>query len=150
MLGVCFARWEAVDVTSAFEFDPVNRVVCWRLRGEVTDELFAESLQLVADILADTKPRGGIIDFSLVTSLRISTETIKQTANSKPIFPAELPRVIVAPLDHVYGMARMFAAFSEDTRKDVEVVRTMDEAYKFLGIKEPEFRAMGLKRKTGS
>jgi hypothetical protein len=150
MLEVCFARWEAVNVTSAFEFDPVNKVVCWRLRGEVADELFAESLQLVADILADTNPKSGIIDLSLVTALRISTETIKQTASSKPLFPAELPRVVVAPLDHVYGIARMFAAFSQDTRRDVAVVRTMDEAYKFLSIKDPQFRAMGLKRKTGS
>jgi hypothetical protein len=47
-------------------------------------------------------------------------------------------------------MARMFAAFSNDTRKDVVVVRTMDEAYRLLGIKEPQFRAMGLKRDTGS
>lgn len=147
---MCFAGREIVNVTSAFEFDPVNRVVCWRLQGEVTDELFAESLQLVADILADTNPNSGIIDLSLVTSLLISTETIKQTANSKPLFPSELPRVIVAPLDHVYGMARMFAVFSESTRKDVAVVRTMDEAYRFLGIKAPQFRAMGLKRKTGS
>ena len=150
MAEVCFARWEAVNVTSAFEFDPVNKVVCWRMQGQVTEELFAESLQLVADILADTNPKSGIVDFSLVTSFPISTETIKQTASSKAIFPAELPRVIVAPVDHVYGIARMFAAFTEETRKNVQVVRTMDEAYKILGIKDPEFRAMGLKRKTGS
>lgn len=150
MAEVCFARWEAVNVTSAFEFDPVNKVVCWRMQGQVTEELFAESLQLVADILADTNPKSGIVDFSLVTSFPISTETIKQTASSKAVFPVELPRVIVAPVDHVYGIARMFAAFTEDTRKNVQVVRTMDEAYKILGIKDPEFKAMGLKRKTGS
>lgn len=137
-------------MTSAFEFDPINKVVCWRLRGEVTDELFVESLQLVADILADTHPTSGIIDLSQVTSLLISTQSITQTANSKPIFPVELPRVIVAPSNHVYGMSRMFAAHSEGTRKDVEVVRTMDEAYRLLGIKDPQFRAMGLRRKTGS
>ena len=145
-----FARREALNVTSAFEFDPVNGVVCWRLQGEVTDKLFIESLQLVADILADTHPNGGIIDFSLVTALLISTETIKQTAASKPVFPADLPRVIVASADHVYGIARMFGALSDSTRKSVKVVRTMDEAYEFLGIKQPAFIAMGLKRKTGS
>ena len=137
-------------MTSAFEFDPVNKVVCWRLRGEVTEELFAESLQLVADILADTNPNSGIIDFSEVTSLHLSTDTLKQTASSKPVFPTKLPRIIVAPSGHVYGMARMFAVITESTRKDVQVVRTMDEAYQLLGIKEPEFVAMGLKRKTGS
>jgi hypothetical protein len=144
LLGGC------ANVTSAFEFDPVNKVVCWRLQGEVTDKLSAESLHLVADILTDTNPKSGIIDLSQVTSFRISTETVKQTANSRPLFPAELPRVIVASSDHVYGIARMFAALSNDTRKDAQVVRTMDEAYQLLGIKEPQFRAMGLKRDTGS
>jgi hypothetical protein len=138
------------NVTSAFEFDSINKVVCWRLQGQVTEDLFAESLGLVADILAETNPKSGIIDFSKVTSFQISTETIKQTAIGKPVFLSELPRVIVAPADHVYGMARMFAVLSSDTRPNTRVVRTMDEAYKSLGISEPEFRAMGLKRKTGS
>jgi hypothetical protein len=137
-------------MTSSFEFDPINKVVCWRLQGQVTEDLFAESLRLVADILAETNPTSGIIDFSQVTSFQISAETIKRVADSKPVFPTELPRVIVAPADHVYGMARMFAALSSDTRTNVEAVRTMEEAYKLLGIKEPEFRAMGLRRKTGS
>src|SRR5579862_8230209 len=102
-------------MTSSFEFDPVNKVVCWRLQGEVTEDLFAESMRLVADILAETNPTSGIIDFSKVTSFRISTETIKRVANSKPVFAADLPRVIVAPADHVYGIARMFAVLSSDT-----------------------------------
>lgn len=137
-------------MTSSFEFDPVNKVVCWRLQGEVTEDLFAESLRLVADILAETNPKSGIVDFSQVTKFQISTETINRVASSKPVFSAELPRIIVAPADHVYGIARMFAVLSSDTRKNVEPVRTMDEAYKLLGIKDPEFREMGLRRKTGS
>lgn len=137
-------------MTSSFEFDPTNQVVCWRLQGSVTEDLFAESLRLVADILAETNPKSGIIDFSQVTAFKISTETIQRVASSKPVFPAELPRVIVAPADHVYGMARMFAALSSDTRTNVEAVRTMEEAYKLLGIDEPNFQAMGLRRKTGS
>lgn len=44
-------------MTSHFDFDPINRVVCWRLRGEVTEDLFAESLRLCADIFVDTKPQ---------------------------------------------------------------------------------------------
>ena len=135
---------------STFEFDPVNKVVCWRLQGEVTEDLFAESLQLVADILMETNPTSGIIDFSQVTSFKVSSVTLDRTARAKPIFSAELPRVIVAPVDHVYGMSRMFAILSADTRPNVTVVRSLTEAYKTLGIRDPEFRTMGLKRKTGS
>ena len=137
-------------MTSAFEFDAINRVVCWRLQGEVTEDLFVESIRLVADTLADTNPKSGIIDFSRVTSFRISADVIQRVADSDPVFPASLPRVIVAPGDHVYGMARMFAVLSQDKRSNTHVVRTLDEAYRLLKIKEPEFRAMGLKKKTVS
>jgi|HubBroStandDraft_2_1064218.scaffolds.fasta_scaffold899545_2 hypothetical protein len=137
-------------MTSSFEFDPINRVVCWRLQGEVTEDLFVESVRLVPDILGDTNPKSGIIDFSLVTSFRVSADVIQRVADSEPVFPASFPRVIVAPADHVFGMARMFAVLSQDTRSNTHVVRTMDEAYELLRIKEPEFKAMGLRRRTGS
>jgi hypothetical protein len=137
-------------MTSAFEFDPMNKVVCWRLQGDVTDDLFIESLGLCADILADTDPKAGIIDLSLVTAFRVSIDVIKRVANSEPIFPPSLIRVVVAPADHVYGMARMFSGLSQHTRSNSHVVRTINEAYELLEIKEPEFKAMGLRRKTGS
>jgi len=137
-------------MTSAFEYDATNRVVCWRLQGEVTEDFLVESVRLVADILAHTSPKSGIIDFSLVTSFRVSADLIQRVADSEPVFPASLPRVIVAPADHVYGMARMFAVLSQDTRSNTRVVRTMEEAYQLLHIKEPEFKAMGLRKKTGS
>jgi hypothetical protein len=137
-------------MTSAFEFDAINRVVCWRLQGEVTEDFFVESVQLVADILANTSPKSGIIDFSLVTSFRVSIRVIERVADSEPIFPVLFPRVIVAPVDHVYGLARMFSVLSQRTRPNTRVVRTMDEAYELLRIREPEFKAMGLRRRTGS
>jgi hypothetical protein len=137
-------------MTSAFEFDAINRVVCWRLQGEITEDFFFESLQLVAAILADTSPKSGIIDLSQVTSFRLSTGIIERVADSKPIFPSSLPRVIVAPADHVYGLARMFSVLSQDTRPNTHVVRTIDEAYELLQVKEPEFKAMGLSKKTAS
>ena len=137
-------------MTSDFEFDPKNKIVCWRLRGEVTNDLFIESLRLCADIFVDTQPTSGIIDFSQVTSFRVPTDVIKRIADSAPIVPSLRIRVIVAPADHVFGIGRMFAVLSQDRRSNTHVVRTMDEAYKLLKIKEPEFKALGLRRKVGS
>jgi hypothetical protein len=45
----------------------------------------------------------------------------------------------VAAKDVVYGATRMFQVLSENTRKNVHVVRTLDEAYKLLGIESPRF-----------
>jgi hypothetical protein len=39
----------------------------------------------------------------------------------------------------VYGSIRMFQVLSENTRKNVHVVRTLDEAYKLLGVESPKF-----------
>jgi|SRR5580692_1409916 hypothetical protein len=137
-------------MTSDFEFDPKIKVVCWRLRGEVTEDLFVESLRLCADIFADTKPSSGIIDFSQVTSFRVPIDVIKRVADSAPIVPSLRIRVIVAPADHVFGIGRMFSVLSQERRSNTHVVRTMEEAYELLKIKEPEFKALGLRRKVGS
>lgn len=137
-------------MTSDFEFDPKIKVVCWRLRGAVTEDLFVESLELCAAIFSDTKPTSGIIDFSQVTSFRVPTDVIKRIAESAPIVPSLRMRVIVAPGDHVFGIGRMFSVLSQDTHSNTHVVRTMDEAYELLKIKEPEFKALGLRRKVGS
>jgi len=141
-------RWS--NVTSDFEFDQKIKVVCWRLRGEITEDLFVEGLKLCAEIFADTKPTGGIIDFSQVTSFRVPVNVIKRVADSAPVVPSLLIRVIVAPSDHLFGIGRMFSVLSQDTRSNTHVVRTMDEAYELLKIKEPEFKALGLRRKLGS
>jgi hypothetical protein len=109
-----------------------------------------ESLALVKQILSESKPAKGIIDFSAVTAFHVSAQMIRNLANSAPIFAAGMPRVIVAASDHVFGMSRMFASLTEDQRSDVQVVRTIQEAYEALGIESPQFQALGLKRDTGT
>jgi hypothetical protein len=137
-----------VNVNSGFAYDAKSRVVCWRLEGEVTEEVFAVSLQQLPAVVAGSNPRSGIIDLSKVTAFRVSAEALKRLATTEPVFPAEFPRVIVAGGDHVYGMARMFAALTEPLRSNVQVVRTLKEAYKALGVKSPEFRDLELKKKV--
>jgi hypothetical protein len=36
-------------------------------------------------------------------------------------------------------MVRMFQILGEDTRPDLRIVRTMDEAHRLLGVESPEF-----------
>lgn len=64
-----------------------------------------------------------------VTKFEVSSNAIRELAQSSPIIPAGYMRVIVAPQDFRYGMMRMFQILSEKTRPDLHVVRTMDEAY---------------------
>jgi len=67
------------------------------------------------------------------------------------VFPAAVPRVIVAGDDHVYGMSRMLAAPTDPLRSDVQVVRKMSEAYEVLKMKLPQFQTFaGKEKKTAT
>jgi len=41
--------------------------------------------------------------------------------------------VIIAPQDHIFGLFRMGEVFAQKTKPNVVVVRTVNEARKFLG-----------------
>ena len=137
-------------MNSTFTFDAINNAVCWSLHGKVTDQIFSEDLRSVAALLSGTSPMSGIIDFSGVTSFEVSTQSIKKLADTEPILPAAVPRVIVAPADHLYGLARMFSILSEHKRPNLFVVRSIDEAYQALKIASPQFRPLALQHKTST
>lgn len=132
----------------AFNYDAGSGTIRWSLEGRVSDELFWESLKALSEVLAKVPVKKGIVDFSRVTRFEVSNRAIHDLAASSPLMPAQFPRVVVASGDHVYGVARMFEMLSEETRPNLEVVRTMEEAYKLLDIKEPKFRAIGMKRRA--
>jgi hypothetical protein len=52
-------------------------------------------------------------------------------------------RVIVASQDFLFGMMRMLQLLSEETRPELLVVRTMDEAYRWLLVDAPDFSPVG-------
>jgi hypothetical protein len=74
-----------------------------------------------------------------VTKFEVSSHTVRGLARSAPAIPVGYARVIVAPQAHLYGMMRMFQMLGELTRPDLQVVRTMEEAYQLLRVESPEF-----------
>ena len=126
-----------------FEFDPVNQILAGRLDGRVTDESLKTFYQLAGEHVARVQPRGGIVDFSAVTSFEVTSETLRQLAHLEPALPdPTLPRVVVAPSGIAFGMSRMFQAIRGDTGPRLQVVRTLEEAYAFLGIQVPRFEPL--------
>ena len=132
----------------AFEYDAASGTVRWSLEGKVSDALFWESLKALGEVLVKVPAKKGIVDFSRVTRFEVSNRAIHDLAAASPFMPAQFPRVVVASGDHVYGVARMFGMLSEETRPNLEVVRTMEEAYKLLDVKSPKFRAIGMKKRA--
>jgi len=126
-----------------FEFDPANRIIRCHLAGHVSDEDLKEFYRATERQIARMSPRAGIADFSAVTFLDVSPETIRELAKLPPAMPdPSLPRIVLAPLPQVFGMARMFELQGEGTRPNLHIVRTEDEVWAILGVPEPKFQPL--------
>jgi len=121
------------------DFDARNNILRGTLEGRMTRAILLDIYAAAAKYMASHPPCRGILDFSRVTGFEVSTAAIKQVAAAPPVFPAGYMLVLVTPKDPLYGMARMFQILSEKTRPDLQVVRTVDEAYRLLQVESPEF-----------
>lgn len=123
-----------------FDFDSNHRILRCQFEGRVTNEEFAEYLPATWQQVARTDPRGGITDLFSVTSWEVTPEALRALARWQP--PVRLsgrPIVILATSDLIVGMARMFEIESENTRRNMHVVRTWKEAGAILGVQEFHF-----------
>lgn len=113
--------------------DRSQKLVVTTYSGRVTNEDVAHQI----DEIERNAPYDGdyraITDFTNVTQFEISSDQIRLVAESKsPLERAR--RVMVAPTDVAYGTSRMFQMLSGRTRPNITVVRSLDEAYRTLGI----------------
>jgi hypothetical protein len=76
-----------------------------------------------------------LIDASNVTSFEVSSDEVRDLAIREAPFAPSARRVLVASEDLVFGLARMFQTFGGEHRPHFEVVRTLEEAYRLLGIR---------------
>lgn len=131
---------------SFFDFDSTNRILRCRLEGKITDEDLKEYYRLVGEYASLTDPRAGVLDMLSVTSMEVSSQTIRQLANLPPAMAhPSRPRCIIAPSAQVFGMARMFELQGQDTRPNLHVVRSQQEAWAILGVSKPKFEAIQIK-----
>src|SRR3974390_932645 len=118
----------------SFEFDPVNNILryCWD--GNLTDEILLEGDAAARRLLTGRPPCRGILDFSKVVAIDASSETVRRLAFQPPAYGSGQAVVLVAPKDVAYGLSRMFVMLGEKKRPSMHVVRTIEEAYRLLGI----------------
>ena len=126
-----------------FDFDSKNRILRCRFEGRVTDESLKDYSRAAVRYVALTVPRAGILDFSAVTSFEVTPDTILELASSAPTMPdPSHHRFIVAPAPEIFGMARMYQISGEESRPNLHVVHTMQEACAIVGVEEPNFEAL--------
>jgi len=121
------------------DFDVKNKILRVTLEGRLTDTILLGSYVAAAGCVASHPPFRCIVDFSGVTNFEVSSAGMRQLAERAPAFPTSYMRVLVAPRELSYGMARMFQILGEKTRPNLHVVHTMDEAYRLLQVESPEF-----------
>jgi hypothetical protein len=128
----------------SFEFDSVNKILLGRFEGRITDESLGEFYRMGLRHWAAADAGAAITDYTSATEWAVSHEFIRALANEEPavVDPAKRPRIVVAPTAAGFGISRMFQIVGESKRPRFKVVRTMDEAFKELGVKSPHFEPL--------
>jgi hypothetical protein len=126
------------------KFDRANKVLLLQFEGKLSDESVAEFCRAIRKYWTTAEARMGIVDFSSVIEFALSGDLITQLAKSEPCMPDGFtrPRVIVAPEERVFELARTYQILAENTRPALSVVRNMDEAFAELGVQSPHFEPL--------
>jgi len=127
------------------EFDAKNDLLGVTLEGRVTDAILRDCYATAARYVTSRGPCRGIWDESGVTKFEVSSDLIPRLAKTPPIIPPGYMRVIVAPQDSLYGMMRKYQMLGQESRPDLQVVRSMGEACSLLRVESPEFGPVSLK-----
>lgn len=123
-----------------FQFDSQNRLLLAVAYGRVDDSEMWEIYLGIRKRKDEYHALTGILDLTGVTEFDVQSGTIRGLANMPPNIQDPALRAVVAPTDLLFGMARMFQSRGADTRKQLHIVRTLNEALGLLGIASPQFQ----------
>jgi len=121
----------------AFEilFDSRQRVLVVRF-GKAFTQPAMEAMRAAVDRFAAREGVcPGILDLSAVEEVALPSGYIAQIAQRKGLLAGER-RVIVAPKDELFGLARMFGAYNDAGGDHIVVVRSLPQAYDALGVSD--------------
>jgi len=118
-----------------FRFNDRDRLLSAAVRGEVSGESLVEFYWALDRYAKLHHPRFMIVDWSGAKEFKVPASVIRNLARMPSSMP-EVVRVVVAPEDHIYGMARMFQALTTTSRPHFHVVRTQKEARQLLRLND--------------
>ena len=117
-----------------YRIDHARGLVVTRVWGTFTNDDLRDGISyLIADPRFDHQYRS-LVDMRDVLAITVDAWVIAETAKT-PLFASESRRAIVAPTDHAFGIARMYAAYAEHEGCKVQVFRELAEAEEWLGLK---------------
>lgn len=125
-----------------FEYDASKRIFAVRMHGTITDTVFKACYTETPRHVQGREIRAALMDLTGVERYDVSAAAMRDVSRLSPLFPDPTPRWVVAPQDHIFGMARMFQMTSPAGRDMLHIVRSMAEAYAALGIMTPHFERL--------
>jgi len=116
-----------------YKIDKVLGIVFSLAHGTLSDdEAYSHQDKLRND--PDFDPSfSQLADFTKVAKVDLSTDGIHHLARRNP-FGGGSKRAFVAPMDLMYGLARMFQILTDDHPDELTVFRDMQEARKYLSL----------------
>lgn len=122
-----------------FDFDSSLKLLRTVCRGEFNDEVLRLSARKARELAVRLHPTMGITDMRDV-EMHVSPEAARAAAHQNIAKAQNIPRVVVAPDNVAFGMARLYQMTDQEKRPSFQVVRTMEDAYRILGISsEPKY-----------
>lgn len=128
----CLPRTVSVSVNVTI--DPSQKVVLVTLTGEIKDADLIEIASVTKAHPLFDPSFSEIVDFSGVTGGKVSTFAVQTLAQRASIYHRSSKHVVIAPQAHGFGLTRMYQVYAEETRPNMEVVHTLEEAYKALRL----------------
>ena len=121
------------------DYDTANKVMRISVDGVLTDEALLGGYSALRECNASNDPWFCIMDYTGVTKVALSNKAIRSLAKEPPALHVERLQVTVVPEQLMFGLARMFQALSYETRPNLRVVRSLDEALNLIGVQSPSF-----------
>jgi hypothetical protein len=90
-------------------------------------------------VVSGEDPYSGIFDFSKVVEDVVSSEGIGALARKAAIILSGKLRVVVANTPSLHGLFRMYEMSRDGMRVDLQVVESIDEAYRMFGVHPEDF-----------
>lgn len=125
-----------------YEFDDQHRILLAIAYGHIDADQFRRLYFDIQSRRDETNPITAILDLTGVTSFNISSKVLRELALHAPIISDPTLRVVVAPTDYLFGMARMFQIIGSETRKQLKIVRTLNEALTLLDAGGAQFHRL--------
>ncbi len=122
------------DMPAVYKYNPGHLLLLVHVNGHVVDDALNVIYRQIRSIVSQVKIELGIFDLADADLSEITSETIRNLASSPPMLPEPARRCVVAPAAYQFGLARMFQMVAD---RDIDICRSMAEAYALLGLHPP-------------